>query len=353
LLSALRARTKIDASGLGGDRLARAGVRIVQWTRGWASLGPLDALRKIPYLLTICIRLAAKLRSDPPDLLVLVDFGAFNLRLAWLLRRFGFAKPIVYSAPPAAWLDNPKRARSVAALCEPLTLFAHQAAFYRQLGLPIGFEGHPLVSSIAPRPALPSPPPGGGTIALLPGSRASEIAHHTPLLLDALARVRQTRPDVVAVLVAADDDAQRAIEHFLNFRSPLPVTIVRDARAALRDADAAAIASGTAVLEAALVETPAIALYVMGAPQAKIARRIYKGRFITLPNLVLDEPIVPEFLQEAATPLALADAMLALLDDPAAQHDGYVRMRAALGPPDALQRNADWVLAAAGEPVSG
>jgi lipid-A-disaccharide synthase len=170
-------------------------------------------------------------------------------------------------------------------------------------------------------------------------------------LLDALARVRQTRPDVVAVLVAADDDAQRAIEHFLNFRSPLPVTIVRDARAALRDADAAAIASGTAVLEAALVETPAVALYVMGAPQAKIARRIYKGRFITLPNLVLDEPIVPEFLQEAATPLALADALLALLDDPAAQHDGYGRMRAALGPPDALQRNADWVLAAAGEPA--
>ncbi len=313
-------------------------------------MGPVDALRKIPSLLSICIRTAAKLRADPPDLLVLVDFGAFNVRLAWFLRRFGFARPIVYYAPPSAWLDNAKRARAVAALCNPLTLFAHQAAFYRELGLPIGYVGHPLVSTIAPRTTLPSPPPGGGTIAFLPGSRAGEIARHTPLLLDALARVRQTRPDVTAVLVAADDDAQRSIEHFLNFRSPLPVTIVRDARDALRSADVAAIASGTAVLEAALVETPAVALYVLSATQAKIARRVYKGRYITLPNLVLDESIVPELLQDGATPSAIADALLALLDDPARQRDGYARMRVALGPPDSLHRNADWMLAAAAEP---
>jgi lipid-A-disaccharide synthase len=98
------------------------------------------------------------------------------------------------------------------------------------------------------------------------------------------------------------------------------------------------------VLEAALVQTPAVALYVLSEAQIKLARRIYRGRYITLPNLVLDEPLVPEFIQAAATPAALAAALLALLADPAAQHDGYVRLRAALGPADALQRNADWVL---------
>jgi lipid-A-disaccharide synthase len=331
--------------------LARAGVRIVQSTRGWASMGPLEALRKIPSLLSICIRTAAKLRAKPPDLLVLVDFGAFNVRLAWLLRRFGFNRPIVYYAPPSAWLDNPKRARAVAMLSDPLTFFRHQAEFYRRLGLPIGYVGHPLVSTILPRTPRPVPPPDGGTIALFPGSRASEIEHHTPLLLDALARVRESRPGVTAIIVAADDDAQRRVEHFLTFRSPLPVTVVRDARAALRVVDVAAIASGTAVLEAALVQTPAAALYVMAEAHAKVARRLYRGRYITLPNLVLDEPLIPELLQEHATPAALADALLELLHDPARQQDGYERLRAALGPPDALQRNADWVLAAAAEPA--
>jgi lipid-A-disaccharide synthase len=208
-----------------------------------------------------------------------------------------------------------------------------------------------LVSTILPRTPRPVPPPDGGTIALFPGSRASEIEHHTPLLLDALARVRESRPGVTAIIVAADDDAQRRVEHFLTFRSPLPVTVVRDARAALRVVDVAAIASGTAVLEAALVQTPAAALYVMAEAHAKVARRLYRGRYITLPNLVLDEPLIPELLQEHATPAALADALLELLHDPARQQDGYERLRAALGPPDALQRNADWVLAAAAEPA--
>jgi lipid-A-disaccharide synthase len=126
---------------------------------------------------------------------------------------------------------------------------------------------------------------------------------------------------------------------------------VRDARAALRAADAAAIASGTAVLEAALIQTPAVALYVLSPAQAKIVRRVYHGAHVTLPNLVLGEPLVPELLQEAATPAALADAILGLLANHARQLDGYARVREALGPPDSLQRNADWVLAAAAESV--
>ncbi|MDQ6944500.1 MAG: hypothetical protein M3169_18535, partial [Candidatus Eremiobacteraeota bacterium] len=261
----------------------------------------------------------------------------------------GFAKPIVYYAPPSAWLDSAKRARAVATLCDPLTIFRHQAEFYRSRGLPIGYVGHPLVSTIGARASLPAPPPGAGLIALLPGSPAGEIARHTPRLLDALARIREVRPDVRAALVAADDDAHAHVAHLLSFRSPLPVEIVRDTRAALRDADAAAIASGTAVLEAALIETPAVALYVLSEAQAKIARRVYRGKYVTLPNLVIDEPVVPELLQGAATPAALADALLALLANPGNQREGYARVRTALGPPDALQRNADWVLSAVAE----
>jgi lipid-A-disaccharide synthase len=347
LLGAMRARVPVEASGVGDARLEAAGVRIVQRTRGWSTLGIYEALRNLPRVVPAGVRIALALRRDPPDLVVLVDFGAFNVRLAHMLRALGFRSPIVYYAPPSAWLDSAKRARAVASVADALTIFRHQAEFYRSLGLPIGFVGHPLVSTIAPRVPRVPPPADGGVLALLPGSRGGEIARHTPRLLDALARVRDARPAVRALLVAANDDAYEHVQHLLALRSPLPLEIVRDARAALREADAAAIASGTAVLEAALIETPAVALYVLTDAQARIARRVYTGRYVTLPNLVLDEPVVPELLQEAATPAAVAGTLLELLDAPDAQRDGYARARAALGPPDALQRNADWVLAAA------
>ncbi len=349
LLGAMRTRMQLKAEGIGGDRLARAAVHIVQRTRGWATVGIVDALRNIPRLGVASVNLALHVRATRPDFVVLVDFGAFNLRFAWLLRRAGYTRPIIYYAPPSAWLDSVKRARSVAALTDPLTIFRHQAEFYRNLRLPIGYVGHPLVSTIAPRPVRPPAPRDGGVVALLPGSRGGEIERHTPRLFDALARVREVRPNVRAVLVAANDEAQRHVEHLLLLRSPLPVEIARDARAVLQEADVALVASGTAVLEAALVETPAVALYVLAEAQAKIARRVYHRPYITIPNLVLDEPLIPELLQEAATPTALADAALALLDEPQRQLEGYARARAALGPPDALQRNADWVLSTVAE----
>jgi lipid-A-disaccharide synthase len=349
LLGAMRARgAAVDAEGIGDLRLERAGVRLWHRTRGWASMGPIDALRKIPRLLVIMWATALRIVRQPPDLVVLVDFGAFNVRLAKALRALGSRVPILYYFPPAAWLDNARRACDVAGATEALTAFTHQRDFYRSLGLPIGYVGHPLASTVRARAARGPAPADGGVVALLPGSRQSEIARHTPRLLDALAVVRLERPEISATLVAVDDDAQRAFEHQLALRSPQPVTIVRDARAALHGADVAAIASGTAVLEAALVGTPAIALYVLSDAQARIARRVYRGRFITLPNLVTEEQIVPELLQERATPDALAAELLALLDDPQPQLAAYGRVRDALGTADALDRCAAFALDVAG-----
>jgi lipid-A-disaccharide synthase len=348
LIGAMRAEgMTIDAAGIGGDRLERAGVRIVERTVGWAGFGWFEAAGKIPRLLGVLLRTVAHLRANRYDLIVLVDFGAFNLRLAQAARLAGVGAPMLYYFPPGAWLDEPKRARIVAATCDPLTAFAHQRDFFRTLGLPIGWFGHPLVSTVQPRSLRPPPPPDGGTIALLPGSRPSEIARHAPRLLGALALLRERRPAIRAVLAAADPAAAVALEDLLRMRSPLPVTIAGSAREALAVSDAAAVASGTAVLEAALLEVPIVALYVVSDALAKVARRVYTRRFITLPNLVLDEPVVPELLQEAATPRALADALETLLAAPAEQLGGLRRMRAALGPPDALRRCARFALSLA------
>jgi len=349
LIGAMRALgATLDADGIGGERLEGAGVRLTERSAGWASMGPLDAIAKIPRLLAVAARTAFALRTHPYDLIVLVDFGAFNLRLARLIRASGSSTPILYYFPPGAWFDDAKRARTVAGVADPLTAFVHQRDFYQSLGLPITCVGHPLVSTIAARPARPLAPPGGGVVALLPGSRAGEVARHTPRMLNALALLREKRPDVTAVLAAIDAGAYASFEELLRLRSPLPVTLVRSAREALAVADAAIVASGTAVLEAALLEVPTVAIYVLSEATAKIARRVYRGTYITLPNLVLDEPVVPEILQEAATPQALADALEAALTAPEEQLADFRRLRAVLGTPDSLERCARFALRLAG-----
>ena len=349
LVGAMRALgVTLDADGIGGARLEAAGVRLTQRSAGWASMGPLDALAKIPKLLAVATKTALAIRTHSYDLIVLVDFGAFNLRLARMIRALGASTPILFYFPPGAWFDDIARARKVAELTDALTAFGHQRDFYRAWGLPIGWHGHPLVSTIAPRPARPLAPADGGVVALLPGSRTGEVARHTPRLLNALALLREKRPNVTAVLAAIDTAANSAFEELLRLRSPLPVTIVKSAREALAAADAAAVASGTAVLEAALLEVPTVSLYVLSDAQAKIARRVYKRAYVTLPNLVLDEPVVPELLQEAATPQAIADALEIALAAPAAQLADFRRLRAALGPPDTLERCAKFALRLAG-----
>jgi len=348
LLDAMRARgVELQVDGIGGERLARAGVTIVQSNAGWASMGPLEALAKIPRLLAIGTRIAADLRRERYDLIVMVDFGAFNLRVASLARAIGVGTPILYYFPPGAWFDNARRARTVATVSDPLTAFVHQRDFYRSLNLPIGWMGHPLVSTIAPRPVRPPAPADGGVVALLPGSRAAELERHVPRLLDAFVILRHRRPAATALISAVDSAAEVAIRRELALRSPMPVTIAGSAGEAFAAGDAAAVASGTAVLEAALTGVPTVAFYVISEAQARIARRVYHRRFYTLPNLVLDEPAVPELMQDAATPMNLADALEHALDHPAEQADAFARLRAALGPPDSLDRCARFALSVA------
>ncbi len=345
LARAMRAHVAdLQCEGIGNERMRAAGFTLRWSTRGWASMGPIDALGKIPKLLSIMFLTAFELKRDPPDLLVLIDFGAFNVRLASTLRRIGYRGRILYYFPPAAWLDNAKRARQVARLCAPLTPFTHQRDFYRSLDLPIAHFGHPLVATIEPREPRAPAPSGGGTIAILPGSRRSEIDRHTAPLFAAARALRQTRPDLKIVLGAADDDAEQSLRAALRAYTDLDVRIVRGARPALLAADVAAIASGTAVLEAALLDVPTIALYVLSDAQYKIALRVYSGRFITIPNLILNDEVVPEFIQAAATSAALASALERLLADASMQHAQFAALRAELGDPATLDRCAVYAL---------
>lgn len=348
LATAIRARVgEARFAGIGGERMHAAGMTLCARTDGWASVGPLEALGKIPKLSAVVLRLTARLIARPVDLIVLVDFGAFNLRFAQTLRNLGYRGPILYFVPPGAWFDDARKARRVRALAEPLTPFVHQRDFYRSLGLEIAWYGHPLRSIVPVRDPRPPAPDDGGTIALLPGSRRAELQRHVPRLLIALERLRLARPRARFVVGAADGEATARIRAFLRAADVRDVELLRGARAALDVADAAFVASGTAVLEAALLGVPTVAHYVLSAGQAKIFRRIWSRPYITLPNILLDRMAVPEVTQEAALPERLAAQMEAVLHDPGPQSAAFAEMRALLGPTDALDRCAEHAIALA------
>jgi lipid-A-disaccharide synthase len=344
LANAIRERDpEARFEGIGATAMRDAGIALWRNHTGWASMGPLEAIPRIPVLLLQMWLTALHVAARKPDLVVLVDFGVFNVRLAQTLRtRLDYRGPILYLFPPAAWLDSERAARAVARLTIPVSGFAHQTAFYRSLGLRVEYFGHPLLDRYEARAPRAAPPHDAGTVALLPGSRAQELRYHLPLMLQALRELRRSRRNVRAVLAAAAPRfvplMARAAQRYGG------AEIVLGARRALADADAAWVASGTAVLESVLLGVPTIAVFVVSPSVVwygrRMQRRIYGGRFITLPNLVLQEEVVPELLQDAATPDALAHVMGRTLDDPHRALTKLPQLREALGPAGAMQRCA-------------
>jgi lipid-A-disaccharide synthase len=330
--------------GIGSVRMRGAGFTLWRNHKGWASMGPLAAIPRIPKLLDAMLRTAFHIRESKPDLVVLVDFGVFNLRLASTLRRFHYAGAILDLFPPGTWLDNAEKARRVSSLTVPVTAFAHQYAFYRSIGCRIDFFGHPLASRHRTRPLRAPAPADGGVVAMLPGSRAGELRRHLPVLAAAYRTLKERRPKLRGIFGAADERARRSIARAVKRERLSDVEIVPGVAAALSDADAAWVSSGTAVLETALLGVPAVAIYVIPRILIWYGHRMIRHRFITLPNLVLGREVVPELLQERASPAGLADALEALMNDPAPQYAEFARMREALGPPDALESCARYAV---------
>jgi lipid-A-disaccharide synthase len=335
---------KAQFEGIGSDAMRGFGFRIWRDNAGWASMGPAAAIPRIPKLLAAMLRTARHLRRTQPDLIVLVDFGVFNLRLATRLRRLRYRGPILDLFPPGTWLDNEEKARKVSAVTVPVTAFAHQYEFYRRIGCRIVYFGHPLASHYEARAVRPPPPPDGGCVAILPGSRAGELKRHLPTLAAAYRVLQERRPALSGIFAAADVKAVAAIRQSSEREGLKNVSIVRGVREAAAQADGAWAASGTAVLETALLGVPTVAIYVIPPMMIWYGRRMVRHRFITLPNLVLRREVVPELLQERATPQALADALESLMIDPSKQYEDFTELRAALGPRDALERCAQFAV---------
>jgi lipid-A-disaccharide synthase len=353
LLEALRRRQPdIQAFGIGGDTLRSAGMEICVDLSKMAVMGVSEVLRRLPFFHRVFHRMAALARKRRPDAVVLVDYPGFNLRFA--ARAHALGLKTIYYVCPQVWAWNRARIPRMAQVVDRLiSIFPFEAEHFKGTGLRVDYVGHPLVDEAARERRFPAPNlpwQGSPRIALLPGSRATEVARLLPAMLGAarLAQARYPQASFLLPVPAADiGDCVRRLLTRLK-RQPERCTVVEGAaRQVLRTADAALVASGTATLEAALMNCPTVIVYRVAPLTYLLGRLLVRVPHIGIMNIVAGRRICPEFLQGQVTPEALADAVLPLAVDGPPRRTMRAALEEAtarLGSGGAVQRAADSVL---------
>lgn len=308
-------------AGMGGPHLAAAGMDIRVDCRDMAIVGIIEVIRHWRRLRRQLDLLRQLLRDERPDLLILVDYPDFNLRLAATAGELGI--PVLYYISPQLWAWRPGRVHRIRQLVDMMAVvFPFEADFYARAGVPVRYVGHPLVDDVRPTaPAaeiraefgLSGP---GPVVGLLPGSRDSEVRRMLPLLLRTAAEIRRRRDDAVFILPVASTlkaiDIQATVD-----QARADIRVVDGGRAydVLSVCDAAVAVSGTVTLEAALLRVPMAVVYRVNWLTFQILRRLVSIRRIALVNIVAGRSVIEEFIQHDADPGRIADETVRLLDD--------------------------------------
>jgi lipid-A-disaccharide synthase len=329
-----RLRPGLRVFGLGSGELAAEGVDLVADSREISVVGISEALSILPRAKEIQDQLVAECERRRPAAAVLIDFPEFNLRLARKLKWLGI--PVVYYISPQVWAWRRGRVRSISELVDRmLVLFSFEADFYRRHGVPVTHVGHPLIDELPELPAVWDEPQkaldaGRIRLALMPGSRRSEIRALLPRMLGAV-RALQREVEIEPVLIQAPSVAADFLAPFLaafDAAGERPLEVVREDRfRAIAGSHLALCASGTATLEVGLLGTPMLVLYRLEPWSYLLARALVRLPHFSLVNLVLRRNVVPELLQRQTAPERVAARALELLRSPAS----VLAMRRALG----------------------
>jgi len=352
VLHGLRQRdAAVQCEGIGGAHMAAQGMQLRHPMHALTVFGYVDAIKRLPALLRIYRDVRRHWTRSRPDVFVGVDAPDFNLRLETQLRRAGV--PTVHFVSPSIWAWRYERIHAIRqAVSHMLVLFPFEEDIYRKAGVPVTYVGHPLASLIPMQPDQNAArralglEPDACVLALLPGSRASEIEWLAPRFLQAVQHVQRRDPDLVVVAPMVNAQRQAQFQQCLqqhpvkNLRVVTPESPgavesdglgsrddhdgTQSARPvawnALQAADAVLVASGTATLEAALFKKPMVISYVL-SPWMRRLMAWKSGQqapllpWVGLPNILAGASLVPELLQDAATPQALAEAVWTALTD--------------------------------------
>ena len=358
LCRALRAlEPGVRLVGMGGGHMRAAGMDVVVDPTAHAAVGTSEAVGRIPALYRAYRALGARLGSERPRALVLIDFPEFNLRLARRARRAGV--PVVYFIPPQLWAWRQGRVRQMARrVSRVLAVFPFELPLYERAGVPVEFVGHPLLDVLPldlardeARRRLDADP-GHSLIGLLPGSRREEVERLLPPMLEAARRLAADDGRRRFVIGLAPTVPLEQVQAHLRHAGPGPAIALVQGRTyeVMAAADTLLIASGTATLEAALLGTPMVLCYRVSRTTEIVARLLARVQWIGLPNLVSGRAVVPELIQDQVTGERLAREAARLLEDPVAataQRAALKELRARLGEPGVGRRAARAVLAVA------
>ena len=337
LIRALRARwPSLEFLGIAGPRMQAEGARSLYPMEKLAVRGYVEVLRSLREILAIRRGLARTLLESPPGLFIGVDAPDFNLGLETRLKAAGI--PTVHYVSPSIWAWRRERLAGIGrAVDRVLTLFPFEEPIYREAGIAASYVGHPLADEMPMAPdhaeARAQLRIGAGAVpvALLPGSRVSELELHADLLIDTAAQVAARRPEVRFLVPLATRETREHFERRLHEKgaAELPITMYfGHARLVLHAAEAAIVASGTATLEAALARCPMVITYRLSPLTYRMVKRRALLPYFGLPNILAGEFIVPELLQEDATPANLAQALGNWLDHKSARERVRARFAA-------------------------
>tara|TARA_R110001599_G_scaffold353463_1_gene593048 strand:+ start:95096 stop:96238 length:1143 start_codon:yes stop_codon:yes gene_type:complete len=340
VLEALRVRyPDLVVEGIGGPRMESQGLSSMFPMERLSVMGFVEPLKRLPELLHIRHTVFTHFSANPPELFLGIDSPDFNLPLEQKLRARG--QRTAHLVSPSLWAWRQGRIRRIARAVDlMLCLFPFETKIYEEYGIPARFIGHPLADEIpreqdaaAARQAL-GLAPAGSLLALLPGSRVDEVRRLAPLFLHTARLLRRTHPGLGFVMPAANSARMTEIRAQLAGFGDLNVRLIAGrSREVLAASDAVLLASGTATLEAALLQRPMVVAYRMGALSWQLVKRLVKTPYAALPNILADGALVPELLQNAATPAALAAALQPLLADSSAaqvQRQGFDRIHTGL-----------------------
>lgn len=352
---ALRAaRSDIDIFGFGGPRCQDAGVRLIGEYTGLSVTGLTEAVRVLPATLRMLRRLVAASDATRPDAVVLIDYPDFNFQLMRRLAKRGV--PVVYYVTPQLWAWRPTRMKTMQRhVTLALPIFPFEEPLYQKAGVPVQFLGHPLVDAVPPVPdaaaqaalrralGLDSARP---VVALLPGSRHNELARLVPVVAAAMPMIAKHVPGVQFIVARAPG---RHDEEFAAIAAAAPGLPIVTGRTddVLAVSDVVVTASGTATAQAALHERPMVVIYKLSPLTYALGKPLVTINTYAMANLVAGERLVPELIQDACTPEAVAAETVSFLRDGARWDYTRARLaetRAKLGPPGAAARVARAVL---------
>jgi lipid-A-disaccharide synthase len=328
LIAALKARGRpARFAGIGGPRMIGEGFQSHFPMDKLSVRGITEVVGHLREILGIRRRLARAMLAERPDLFIGIDSSEFNLGLERTLKDAGI--PAIHYVSPTVWAWRRWRVHRIArSVSHILVMFPFEPPLYERVGVPVTYVGHPLADIIPLKPPRDEArsqlrlPPRKLIVALLPGSRRSELQYMAGTFVLAAHRFRQEVHDVHFVVPTATRETRDLFERALyeHQRTDLPLTLLfGHSHDALAAADLALVASGTATLEAALFKTPMVIVYRQAPLSWTIGRLMAYLPYVGLPNVLAGEKLVPEFLQDDATPAALSEALVGLLRDTAAQ----------------------------------